>query len=134
MPNPIVTHSDLSGALPLVARGKVRDLYQIDDRTLLFVATDRISAYDVIMENVAYLRVLFAFLRSCALTCTVGYSQQGYHFDPALGALVRRSHPERSKSPHTLPLPRPTILHPTRTPQAASEQKHASPKFPHLPN
>lgn len=55
MPNPIVTHSDLSGALPLVARGKVRDLYQIDDQTLLFVATDRISAYDVIMENVAYL-------------------------------------------------------------------------------
>ncbi|KAJ5118609.1 hypothetical protein N7448_010316 [Penicillium atrosanguineum] len=43
--------TDLQGALPLVARGKVRDLYKVDDKTLLFIATDRISAYDVIMEN-----------------------------------------------------------------------------------
>lgn len=47
-----LTTTDLQGALPLVARGKVRDLYEIDDKTLLFVASDRISAYDVIMENV----------------------------------------------------------------------------------
>ena len=46
------TKTDLQGVLPLVARGKVRDLYEVDDKTLLFVATDRISAYDVIMENV----------------------------------------------------------------------------------
>lgn len=46
------TKTDLQGALPLIARGKVRDLYDIDGKTLLFVATDRISAYDVIMENV----------------------------------------------------------------------------------
>jgi phosphoribosylaminoimidazole-succinocarboxamide synthase len=44
--------SDLGGALPLVASGKVRELYEIDSKTLLFVATDRISAYDVIMKNV----------------------------------------------------------------------------------
>ncbi|KAJ1862131.1 Bifunctional purine biosynthetic protein ade1 [Coemansia sp. RSA 2703] len=37
--------------LKLIARGKVRDLYEIDDSTLLFVATDRISAYDVIMNS-----------------------------------------------------------------------------------
>ncbi len=48
----MITETDLAGALPLVARGKVRDLYAIDDQTLLFVATDRISAYDVIMKNV----------------------------------------------------------------------------------
>jgi len=47
-----LANTDLQGALPLVARGKVRDLYEVDDKTLLFVATDRISAYDVIMENV----------------------------------------------------------------------------------
>lgn len=47
-----LTQTDLQGALKLIARGKVRDLYEIDDKTLLFVATDRISAYDVIMENV----------------------------------------------------------------------------------
>jgi len=49
-----LTTTDLQGALPLIARGKVRDLYEIDDKTLLFVASDRISAYDVIMENVNY--------------------------------------------------------------------------------
>jgi SAICAR synthetase len=45
--------SDLEGALPLVASGKVRDLYEINSKTLLFVATDRISAYDVIMQTVS---------------------------------------------------------------------------------
>lgn len=49
-----LTTTDLQGALPLIARGKVRDLYEIDDKTLLFVASDRISAYDVIMENVQF--------------------------------------------------------------------------------
>ena len=46
--------SDLAGALPLIASGKVRDLYKVDDSTLLFVATDRISAFDVVMENVSF--------------------------------------------------------------------------------
>ncbi|KAJ3010712.1 Bifunctional purine biosynthetic protein ade1 [Thoreauomyces humboldtii] len=39
-------------SLELLARGKVRDLYAVDDRTLLFVATDRISAFDVVMKNI----------------------------------------------------------------------------------
>ncbi|KAG0650211.1 Phosphoribosylaminoimidazole-succinocarboxamide synthase [Hyphodiscus hymeniophilus] len=38
-------------ALPKIAEGKVRDLYEVDSNTLLFVASDRISAYDVIMSN-----------------------------------------------------------------------------------
>jgi phosphoribosylaminoimidazole-succinocarboxamide synthase len=38
--------------LPKIAEGKVRNLYEVDEKTLLFVASDRISAYDVIMENV----------------------------------------------------------------------------------
>lgn len=46
-----VTTTDLGNTLPLLARGKVRDLYTVSDSSLLFVATDRISAYDVIMEN-----------------------------------------------------------------------------------
>ncbi|MCC5846052.1 MAG: phosphoribosylaminoimidazolesuccinocarboxamide synthase [Verrucomicrobia bacterium] len=37
--------------LTLLARGKVRDIYEVDDEHLLFVATDRISAFDVIMTN-----------------------------------------------------------------------------------
>lgn len=35
---------------PLFARGKVRDVYDLDDN-LLIVTTDRISAFDVIMPN-----------------------------------------------------------------------------------
>ena len=46
-----MTSTNLEGTFPLIARGKVRDIYQVDDNTLLFVATDRISAYDVIMAN-----------------------------------------------------------------------------------
>jgi phosphoribosylaminoimidazole-succinocarboxamide synthase len=34
----------------LVSRGKVRDIYEIEDK-LLFVATDRISAFDVVMKS-----------------------------------------------------------------------------------
>lgn len=36
--------------LPLLARGKVRDIYDLDDK-LLIVATDRISAFDVILPT-----------------------------------------------------------------------------------
>lgn len=46
-----MTQTDLEGSMTLVARGKVRDLYRVDDSTLLFVTTDRISAFDVIMAN-----------------------------------------------------------------------------------
>ncbi|GAV46634.1 hypothetical protein ZYGR_0A02270 [Zygosaccharomyces rouxii] len=46
-----VAKTELDGIIPLVARGKVRDIYEVDPETILFVATDRISAYDVIMEN-----------------------------------------------------------------------------------
>ena len=37
--------------LHLLARGKVRDIYALDDERLLFVATDRLSAFDVVMNN-----------------------------------------------------------------------------------
>ena len=35
--------------LPLLHRGKVRDVYEVDAHTLLIVASDRISAFDVIL-------------------------------------------------------------------------------------
>jgi len=38
-------------ALPLLGRGKVRDIYGVDDAHLLIVTTDRLSAYDVIMPD-----------------------------------------------------------------------------------
>jgi phosphoribosylaminoimidazole-succinocarboxamide synthase len=37
--------------LPLVARGKVRDVYEVDADHLLLVATDRLSAYDVVLPT-----------------------------------------------------------------------------------
>jgi phosphoribosylaminoimidazole-succinocarboxamide synthase len=38
--------------LKLIARGKVRDVYEVDQHTILFIATDRISAFDVVMDSV----------------------------------------------------------------------------------
>lgn len=38
-------------SLPHVASGKVRELYEVDADHLLFVATDRISAFDVVLPD-----------------------------------------------------------------------------------
>lgn len=43
------TPSTLS--LKKIYSGKVRDLYEIDDKRMLMVATDRLSAFDVILEQ-----------------------------------------------------------------------------------
>ncbi|MGO9451145.1 MAG: phosphoribosylaminoimidazolesuccinocarboxamide synthase [Candidatus Binataceae bacterium] len=45
----LLTKSDLP--LKLVGRAKVRDIYEVDDDHLLLVATDRISAFDVVMNQ-----------------------------------------------------------------------------------
>jgi len=37
--------------LSLVHRGKVRETYEVDDRHLLLVATDRLSAFDVVFDQ-----------------------------------------------------------------------------------
>lgn len=44
-----LTHTALP--LPLVRRGKVRDVYAVDADRLLLVTTDRISAFDVVMHE-----------------------------------------------------------------------------------
>lgn len=38
-------------SLKKIYSGKVRDLYEIDDKRMLMVATDRLSAFDVILEQ-----------------------------------------------------------------------------------
>jgi phosphoribosylaminoimidazole-succinocarboxamide synthase len=38
-------------SLPFRARGKVRDIYHIDDKHMLIVTTDRLSAFDVILPD-----------------------------------------------------------------------------------
>ena len=37
--------------LPLLRRGKVREVYGVDDQTVLLVASDRVSAFDVVMAE-----------------------------------------------------------------------------------
>ncbi|HBR97650.1 MAG TPA: phosphoribosylaminoimidazolesuccinocarboxamide synthase [Gammaproteobacteria bacterium] len=38
-------------SLPCIYRGKVRDIYRVDEAHILIIATDRVSAFDVIMPN-----------------------------------------------------------------------------------
>ena len=45
----LLTESDLP--LTLIARGKVREVYEVDADRLLLVASDRVSAYDVVMAE-----------------------------------------------------------------------------------
>ncbi len=45
-------HTTSISSLPLHYRGKVRDIYAIDDHHFLIIATDRVSAFDVILPNV----------------------------------------------------------------------------------
>jgi phosphoribosylaminoimidazole-succinocarboxamide synthase len=47
---PTVFESSLT-ELELIARGKVRDIYRVDDAHLLIVASDRISAFDVVLPD-----------------------------------------------------------------------------------
>ncbi len=44
-------HESNLSSLPLLHRGKVRDLYAVDEQHLLIVQTDRLSAFDVILSN-----------------------------------------------------------------------------------
>ena len=48
LPYPVITTTDLPG-FKLHSKGKVRDIYDIDENTLLLVTTDRMSAFDVIL-------------------------------------------------------------------------------------
>lgn len=49
-PSPPMFESNLRG-LNLVHRGKVRDIYAVDDRHMLIVTTDRLSAFDVVLPD-----------------------------------------------------------------------------------
>jgi phosphoribosylaminoimidazole-succinocarboxamide synthase len=46
----VILHTDFPD-LQLHASGKVRDVYQLDNERLLFVATDRISAFDYVLAT-----------------------------------------------------------------------------------
>jgi phosphoribosylaminoimidazole-succinocarboxamide synthase len=48
--DPVLLQTDFPD-LQLLASGKVRDIYQLDDDRLLFIATDRISAFDYVLAT-----------------------------------------------------------------------------------
>ncbi len=51
MTNPVALYESSLSSLKLIARGKVRDIYDISDKYMLIVATDRLSAFDVILPD-----------------------------------------------------------------------------------
>ena len=50
MPTPTVYRTELRG-LTRLHEGKVRDIYALDDQTMLIVTTDRLSAFDVVLPD-----------------------------------------------------------------------------------
>ena len=50
MPAPVVYRTELTG-LARIHEGKVRDIYAVDDDTMLIVTTDRLSAFDVVLPD-----------------------------------------------------------------------------------
>jgi len=51
MNNPDAIFDSVIPGLPRIGRGKVRDIYSVDDEHLLIVTTDRLSAYDVVLPE-----------------------------------------------------------------------------------
>ncbi len=52
MSNPVIAlHQSDIKSLPLLYRGKVRDIYDVDEDHMLIVTTDRLSAFDVILPD-----------------------------------------------------------------------------------
>jgi len=47
----VETLFETSLSLPLIQKGKVRDIYNIDDKRMLIVTTDRLSAFDVVFDE-----------------------------------------------------------------------------------
>ena len=49
--SPATVYETALGGLPLLHRGKVRDIYAVDAGHLLIVTTDRLSAFDVVLPD-----------------------------------------------------------------------------------
>jgi len=47
----MLVHQSTITSLPLIHRGKVRDIYAVDAERLLIVTTDRLSAFDVVLPD-----------------------------------------------------------------------------------
>jgi len=96
MANDTVFETRLPG-LQRIHQGKVRDVYALDDRHLLIVATDRLSAFDVVLPDPipGKGRVLtqisnfwFARTRHIVPNHLTDYSLDAYLHDPAERAML----------------------------------------------
>lgn len=99
--NEALLQTDL-GNLPLTARGKVRDIYALSDAELLFVATDRISAFDHVLGSgipdkgkilTQLSRFWFDFLRNVVPNHVISADTRDYpaELQPYAGQLEGRS-------------------------------------------
>ncbi|NNE62497.1 MAG: phosphoribosylaminoimidazolesuccinocarboxamide synthase, partial [Gammaproteobacteria bacterium] len=50
MNSPVIRETHIDN-LELIGRGKVRDIYAIDDEHMLIITTDRLSAFDVVFDQ-----------------------------------------------------------------------------------
>ena len=85
-----LSQSDLPG-LELIHRGKVRDVYALPGNRLLMVATDRLSAFDVILHEAIHRR-----LRHYMPTATRRIAQ---HIQRGCPARVAGTPPGRDRRP-----------------------------------
>ena len=115
--------------LSKIAEGKVRDLYEVDEKTLLFVASDRISAYDVIMANVGASIVLHKIFDTNTMA---GCSKKGFTPHSPVRPLVQRPPKTRPRSQDSLRHPRPSTT--SSESRRAQEQINASEEVPDLQN
>ncbi len=117
-------------ALPKIAEGKVRDLYEVDSKTLLFVATDRISAYDVIMENVGFRYPSII----PQIDIRIGHSLKRQTPNPPLRILVLAPPNLHPQPANALPNSLPPRLYPRFSNVSPQIPLHASPPTQDLPN
>ncbi len=91
-----LTHPDLP--LPRVHRGKVREVYEVDDERLLMVASDRVSAFDVVMsEGVPFKGQVLTQLTAWWLSQLEGVLD--HHLLSAHPATIRQAVPALSQVP-----------------------------------
>lgn len=80
--------TELQNYLGSIAHGKVRHLYEIDPHTLFFVASDRISAFDVVLKNVSHKNTLY---HNSKPNMSLGHTGERRYSQSALTVLVPSS-------------------------------------------
>ena len=88
--------------LALASRRKVHDIYTTssEGHLILFIATDRISVYDVILKNVRDSLPAIVCQPAQRSICPVGHSRKGEAANEHILVLVSKAPTYRPESPH----------------------------------